>query len=74
MRLGQWLGAAFCTALSFNDRRGDGPRAVQGRCEAVQSVVAGDTPRNVRDTDHLLSLVHAGRLRALAVTSRNARR
>jgi tripartite-type tricarboxylate transporter receptor subunit TctC len=42
----------------------------KGGAQAVQSVVAGDTQVTFATPPTVLSLVHAGRLRALAVTSR----
>jgi len=42
----------------------------KGGAQAVQSVVAGDTQVTFATPPTVLSLIHAGRLRALAVTSR----
>jgi len=44
----------------------------KGGAPAVQSVLAGDTQLSFATPPSVLPLVHAGRLRALAITSRNA--
>jgi tripartite-type tricarboxylate transporter receptor subunit TctC len=61
----------FCTAL-FIQLTGVEMVHVpfKGGAQAVQSVVAGDTQVTFATPPTVLSLVHAGRLRALAVTSR----
>src|SRR5688500_13410816 len=44
----------------------------KGGAPAVQSVLAGDTQLSFATPPSVLPLVQAGRLRALAITSRNA--
>ena len=46
----------------------------KGGAPAVQSVLAGDTQLSFATPPSVLPLVQAGRLRALAITSRNAQR
>jgi tripartite-type tricarboxylate transporter receptor subunit TctC len=61
----------FCTALFIQLTGVDMVHVpFKGGAQAVQSVVAGDTHLTFATPPTVLSLVHAGRLRALAVTSR----